>query len=69
VAQVWGVFMGVSANSRFQVLVGLERVLEGTLLVHKQPWVALVGIVTLRLLNNVVGGEHFVEMAKAAGLH
>jgi hypothetical protein len=37
--------------------------------VHKQPWVALVGIVTLRLLNNVVGGEHFVEMAKAAGLH
>ena len=98
-AVVWGVFMGVSANSRFQVgrgwrtflfelaalsrrlndltpachpffqaLVGLERVLEGTVLVQKQPLVAAVGIVTLRLLNNVVGGEHFVEMARAVGL-
>jgi hypothetical protein len=67
-ALVWGLFMGASANSRLQVVVGIERFVEA--LPVSRRVAALPAVVTLatRFVNNVVGGEQFVDLARWAGV-
>ncbi|CAG9466032.1 unnamed protein product [Pedinophyceae sp. YPF-701] len=66
-ALVWGLFMGASSNTRYQVVVGLERVVEST--VGKSlPLVNNLATVGIRFANNVIGGENFIDMARYFGV-
>lgn len=65
---VWGLFMGVSSNYRYQIVFGLERILEGLPLAKRIPAVLNLGSVAIRFTNNVIGGEQFIDMARWAGV-
>jgi len=67
-ALVWGLFMGVSSNTRYQVVAGLERAMELTPLAKSLPLTANVFTVFVRFVNNIYGGEQFVDMARWAGV-
>ena len=67
-ALVWALFMGVSSNTRYQVVFGLERLVEGTVLAQKVPMIANVATVAIRFANNIYGGEQFIDMARWAGV-
>jgi len=67
-ALVWGLFMATSANTRYQLVVGAERLLASTTSVTRIPKATNAGIVILRLMNNILGGEQFVDMGRAAGI-
>lgn len=67
-ALVWGMFMGISSNARYQVVFGLERVMESLPLIQKMPAVLNAGSVAIRFVNNVIGGEQFIDMARWAGV-
>ncbi|EPS61183.1 hypothetical protein M569_13616, partial [Genlisea aurea] len=65
-AVLWGlrVFLGVSSNSRYQIINGLERAVEGKGI----PAVAMGFTVGVRLGNNVYGGMQFVDWARWSGV-
>jgi len=66
-ALVWGLFMGVSSNTRYQIVFGLERLVDVT--VAKQvPQIAYFTTIIIRFVNNVIGGENFIDMARWAGI-
>jgi len=67
-ALVWGLFMGVSSNTRYQVVAGLERAMELTPLAKSLPLTANAFTVFVRFVNNIYGGEQFVDMARWAGV-
>lgn len=67
-ALVWGLFMGVSSNTRYQVVAGLERAVELTPLAKSFPLVANAFTVFIRFVNNIYGGEQFVDLARWAGV-
>ena len=58
-ALVWGLFMGVSSNLRYQVVFGLERLVDLTI-ARQVPQVAYGTTVAIRFVNNVIGGENFI---------
>lgn len=62
-ALVWGLFMGTSSNVRYQVVFGLERLVDVTL-ARRIPAAAYVTTVVVRLANNIIGGENFIDMAR-----
>ncbi|KAI8462697.1 MAG: hypothetical protein J3K34DRAFT_455167 [Monoraphidium minutum] len=64
---VWGLFMGVSSNLRYQVVFGLERLVDMTI-ARKVPQVAYGTTVGIRFVNNVIGGENFIDLARWAGV-
>lgn len=66
-ALVWGLFMGVSSNTRYQIVVGLERLVDATL-AKQVPQVAYATTILIRFLNNIIGGENFIDMARWAGV-
>jgi hypothetical protein len=67
-AMVWGLFMGASANSRLQCVVGIERFVEA-LPVSKRFGALPVAVTLLsRFTNNIIGGEQFVDLARWAGV-
>lgn len=66
-ALVWGLFMGVSSNLRYQVVFGLERLVDLSI-AAKVPQVAYATTVAIRFVNNVIGGENFIDMARWAGV-
>ncbi|KAK9819258.1 hypothetical protein WJX81_005466 [Elliptochloris bilobata] len=66
-ALVWGLFMGVSSNLRYQAVFGLERLVDRTI-AKRVPNVAYGTSFALRFANNVVGGENFIDMARWAGI-
>lgn len=66
-ALVWGLFMGVSANVRYQTVFGLERLVDMTIAKHV-PQVAYGTTIAIRFCNNVIGGENFIDMARWAGV-
>ena len=116
---MWGLFMGVSSNTRYQIVFGLERMVDMSIAKKvmvssfwfiawagssmprpKQgqpclklamlldqagshevvqlgnhptcnerlqvPQVAYVSTVVIRFINNVIGGENFIDMARWA---
>eukprot|EP00210_Caulerpa_lentillifera_P003545 g3381.t1 len=66
-ALVWGLFMGVSSNTRYQIVVGLERLVDVSI-AKRVPQIAYFTTIVIRFINNVVGGENFIDMARWAGV-
>jgi len=64
---VWGLFMGASANTRYQIVAGLERVVDQTI-ARRIPQIAYVTTLGIRFVNNIIGGEQFIDMARWAGV-
>ncbi|KAG2333514.1 hypothetical protein Bca52824_004694 [Brassica carinata] len=67
-AALWGVFLGLSSNARYQIINGLERVVEGSTAAKRIPVVAMAFTVGVRFANNVYGGMQFVDWAKLSGV-
>jgi hypothetical protein len=67
-AALWGVFMAVSSNTRYQIINGLERVVEGSAISRRVPPVALAFTVGIRFANNIYGGMQFVDWARLSGV-
>ena len=63
-AGTWGLHMGLSANLRYQVLGGTDRILVGVMPLTLFRFYQ-AGI---RCLNNVVGGISFVTLARILGV-
>ncbi|CAN6442826.1 unnamed protein product [Victoria cruziana] len=66
-AALWGVFLAVSSNTRYQIVNGLERLVEASPLARQVPPVALAFTVGVRFANNVYGGMQFVDWARWSG--
>ena len=66
-ALVWALFMGVSSNTRYQIVVGLERVVDLTI-AKRVPQIAYFTTILIRFVNNIIGGENFIDMARWAGV-
>jgi Protein RETICULATA-related len=66
----WAAFMGLSSNTRFQAVEGIERVLP---LVMRGSSVAdsalKFSVVALRFGNNYWGGVQFIQFMRFLGLH
>ncbi|XP_061348747.1 protein RETICULATA, chloroplastic [Gastrolobium bilobum] len=67
-AALWGVFLAVSSNTRYQIINGLERLVEASPLAKQVPPVALAFTVGVRFANNVYGGMQFVDWARWSGV-
>ncbi|XP_021767379.1 protein RETICULATA-RELATED 1, chloroplastic-like [Chenopodium quinoa] len=67
-ALLWGAFLAISSNTRYQVINGLERVVETSPLAKNFPPVALAFTVGVRFANNVYGGMQFVDWARWSGV-
>jgi len=58
----------VSSNTRYQIVNGLEQVVESSPLAKKFPPVAMAFTVGVRFANNIYGGMQFVDWAKWSGV-
>ncbi|WCJ43747.1 Protein RETICULATA-RELATED 1 chloroplastic [Euphorbia peplus] len=67
-ALLWGVFLAVSSNTRYQILTGLESLVEASPLAKQVPPVAMAFTVGVRFANNIYGGMQFVDWAKLSGV-
>ncbi|KAH9700037.1 protein RETICULATA-RELATED 1 [Citrus sinensis] len=67
-AALWGVFLAVSSNIRYQIVNGLERIVESSPLAKQLPPVAMAFTVGVRFANNIYGGMQFVDWAKWSGV-
>ncbi|XP_065854453.1 protein RETICULATA-RELATED 1, chloroplastic-like [Euphorbia lathyris] len=67
-AVLWGVFLAVSSNTRYQILNGLESLVEASPLAKQVPPVAMAFTVGVRFANNIYGGMQFVDWAKWSGV-
>ncbi|OWM73706.1 protein RETICULATA, chloroplastic-like [Punica granatum] len=67
-AALWGVFLAVSSNTRYQIINGLERLVEASPLAKNVPPVAMAFTVGVRFANNVYGGMQFVDWARWSGV-
>ncbi|XP_010535646.1 PREDICTED: protein RETICULATA-RELATED 1, chloroplastic [Tarenaya hassleriana] len=67
-AALWGFFLAVSSNTRYQIINGLERVVEASAVAKRVPAVALAFTVGVRFANNIYGGMQFVDWAKMSGV-
>ncbi|KAK8543412.1 hypothetical protein V6N13_136076 [Hibiscus sabdariffa] len=67
-AALWGVFLAVSANIRYQIINGLERLVEASPVAKQLPPVAMAFTVGVRFANNVYSGMQFVDWAKWSGV-
>ncbi|KAK8489544.1 hypothetical protein V6N12_013884 [Hibiscus sabdariffa] len=56
-AALWGVFLGVSSNTRYQIINGLERLVEASPAAKQVPPVAMAFTVGVRFANNIYGGR------------
>lgn len=67
-AALWGVFLAVSSNTRYQIINGLERLVEGSPMAKQVPPVAMAFTVGVRFANNIYGGMQFVDWARWSGV-
>ncbi|KAH7667977.1 Protein RETICULATA-related protein [Dioscorea alata] len=67
-AALWGVFLAVSSNTRYQIINGLERLVEASPVAKRVPIVAMAFTVGVRFANNVYGGMQFVDWARWSGV-
>ncbi|KAE9461335.1 hypothetical protein C3L33_06776, partial [Rhododendron williamsianum] len=67
-AALWGVFLAVSSNTRYQIINGLECLVEASPLAKQVPPVAMAFTVGVRFANNIYGGMQFVDWAKLSGV-
>ncbi|XAR68897.1 hypothetical protein NMG60_11000303 [Bertholletia excelsa] len=67
-AALWGVFLAVSSNTRYQIINGLERVVESSSMAKQVPPAAMAFTVGVRFANNIYGGMQFVDWARWSGV-
>ncbi|PIN11675.1 hypothetical protein CDL12_15722 [Handroanthus impetiginosus] len=67
-AALWGAFLAVSSNTRYQIINGLERIVEASPVARQVPPVAMAFTVGVRFANNVYGGMQFVDWARWSGV-
>ncbi|KAI3450659.1 hypothetical protein Pfo_007324 [Paulownia fortunei] len=67
-AALWGVFLAVSSNTRYQIINGLECLVEASPVAKQIPPVAMAFTVGVRFANNIYGGMQFVDWAKWSGV-
>ncbi|KEH38921.1 protein RETICULATA-RELATED 1, chloroplastic [Medicago truncatula] len=67
-AALWGFFLAVSSNTRYQIINGLESLVEASPVAKKVPLVAMAFTVGVRFGNNIYGGMQFVDWAKLSGV-
>jgi len=67
-ALVWGLFMGASAHTRLQAVVAIERVVEALPVSKHITLVPMAISLAIRTANNIIGGEHFADLATWAGV-
>ncbi|KAJ4704578.1 Protein RETICULATA chloroplastic [Melia azedarach] len=67
-AALWGVFLAVSSNTRYQIINGLERFVETSPVAKQVPPIAMAFTVGVRFANNVYGGMQFVDWARWSGV-
>lgn len=67
-AALWGVFLAISSNTRYQIVNGLERLVESSPVAKSIPLVAMAFTVGVRFANNVYGGMQFVDWARWSGV-
>ncbi|URE38043.1 hypothetical protein MUK42_18127 [Musa troglodytarum] len=67
-AVLWGVFLAVSSNTRYQIINGLERVVEASPFAKRIPPVSMAFTVGVRFANNIYGGMQFVDWARWSGV-
>jgi len=67
-AALWGVFLAVSSNTRYQIINGLERVVEASPVAKGAPPVAMAFTVGVRFANNIYGGMQFIDWARWSGV-
>ncbi|KAG1362816.1 protein RETICULATA-RELATED 1, chloroplastic [Cocos nucifera] len=67
-AALWGVFLAVSSNTRYQIVNGLEHVVEASPVAKCIPPVAMAFTVGVRFANNIYGGMQFVDWARWSGV-
>ncbi|KAF5471615.1 hypothetical protein F2P56_008394 [Juglans regia] len=67
-AVLWGVFLAVSSNTRYQIINGLECLVERSAIAKQVPSVAMAFTVGVRFANNVYGGMQFVDWARWSGV-
>lgn len=69
-ANYWntGVFLAVSSNTRYQIVNGLERVVEASPVAKRVPTIAMAFTVGIRFANNIYGGMQFVDWARWSGV-
>ncbi|KAH9613016.1 hypothetical protein KSS87_008649 [Heliosperma pusillum] len=67
-AALWGVFLAVSSNTRYQIINGLERIVEASPMAKQAPPIAMAFTVGVRFANNIYGGMQFVDWAKLSGV-
>lgn len=60
--------MALSSNTRYQIVNGLERVVESSAVAQKVPLIAMAFTVGIRFANNIYGGMQFVDWARFAGV-
>ncbi|RWW46158.1 hypothetical protein BHE74_00047935 [Ensete ventricosum] len=63
-----GVFLAVSSNTRYQIVNGLERVVEASPFAKRIPPIAMAFTVGVRFANNIYGGMQFVDWARWSGV-
>lgn len=64
---LWGAFLAVSSNTRYQIINGLERLVEASPVAKRVPAASLAFTVGVRFANNVYGGMQFVDWARMSG--
>ncbi|CAI8592926.1 unnamed protein product [Vicia faba] len=67
-AALWGFFLAVSSNTRYQIINGLESLVEKSPVAKKVPLVAMAFTVGVRFGNNIYGGMQFIDWAKLSGV-
>ncbi|PKI66041.1 hypothetical protein CRG98_013536 [Punica granatum] len=67
-AALWGVFLAVSSNTRYQIINALEQLVEASPIAKRVPPVAMAFTVGVRFANNIYGGMQFVDWAKLSGV-
>ncbi|XXG85519.1 hypothetical protein AAC387_Pa11g0581 [Persea americana] len=67
-AALWGIFLAVSSNTRYQIINGLEGLVEASPMAKRVPPVALAFTVGIRFGNNIYGGMQFVDWARWSGV-
>lgn len=67
-AALWGIFLAVSSNTRYQIINGLETVVEASPLAKQVPPIAMAFTVGVRFANNIYGGMQFIDWARWSGV-
>ncbi|XAR50896.1 hypothetical protein NMG60_11005354 [Bertholletia excelsa] len=67
-AALWGVFLAISSNTRYQIINGLEQLMESSPFAKKVPAAAMAFTVGVRFANNIYGGMQLVDWARWSGV-